>query len=161
MDQSIGQQSGRLGEALVGLPDDVDLVGGDVGGGGMEVLVAVPPPERVRVVPDLQDAVPEAALPVRAVLRLAIPAEAARGGARREVGGAEAAPHEGVRRGRRVRAVAGLVRVRRRHLLAVAAVAHRDVHGAARVQRVVEHPVRPLVRVHLVTDHHHVRSCSA
>ena len=95
----------------MGLPDDVNLVGD----GGVQVLVAVPPPERVRLVGHLQDAVPEAALPVGAVLRLAVPAEAAGGGARREVGGAEAAAHEGVRRGRRVRAVAGLVGVARGH----------------------------------------------
>ena len=97
------EDSHAIPEALVGLPDDVDLVGGDV---DIEVLVAVPPPKRVRVVLHLQHAVPEAALPVRAVVRLAVPAEAPRGGARREVGRAEAAAYEGVRRRRRVRAVA-------------------------------------------------------
>ena len=96
----------------------------------------------------LKNAVAEAALSVGAVLRLPVPAEAAGGRAGREVEAAETT-HEGVRRGQRVRAAARLVGVGGGHLLAVPAVAHGDVHGAARVQRVVEHPVGTLVRVHL------------
>lgn len=95
----------------------------------------------------------EAALPVGAVVGLPVPAEAAGGGAGGEVETAEAAAHEGVRRGQRVRAAPRLVGVAGGHLLAVAAVADGDVHGAARVQRVVEHPVRTLVSMHLSDTH--------
>ena len=90
----------------------------------------------------------KAALSVGTIFRLLIPTKISGRGAGSEIEGTKPAG-DFIDCLRRVRTVPGLIGVCDRHFLPIAPVPDCDMHGTTRVQSVIVHPVRPLVRVNL------------